>query len=587
MDEYLIIRKVILIIKNENVFLEGNCYYSYLSGRMRSVLKIIILLAFTTTALAEKPAGEPTVGVVKEMAVERLPGLNVPRSAHVLVAPGGELTVIGGHSTGFVLTNTAEYYKDGRWHSIETLYPHDFGACALPPSGDVIVAGGCEESFGVGRSFGVERYDPVMHNFTSLPILDRKRARFTMASQADSTFLVSGNWYDPDGIARYTPSSGTGVTQPVKQGRSLSFILQTEPDNAYIFSVQGNQDEYWSPMIVEQLHGDPFVVPIMEEWRPKPMENGNIMERYFIGDKALGGYAWLIPAIRDNGQAGILKLVDGSFSLLETVEPIPMKDSAGHSIQWDALHVDRETESAYLVSAPHPSGKILVCKIGYGEALRGGKAPLTLWSADVWAEGQAPIFMPSVLLPGGRIALVGGCVDDNYHPLADALILHTEPLLKKRTASWWWIVAAILLLAGSLGIVLNQRKKRSKRISADERLDDIEPNNAQVDLMVRIRNLMEEQEFFKKTDLKVEDIAEELGTNVAYVRQCIGIAYGGTFKNFVNEYRIRYVQKQLKDNPEAKITALALDAGFSSTATFYRNFTAFTGLSPAAWLKQS
>ncbi len=46
------------------------------------------------------------------------------------------------------------------------------------------------------------------------------------------------------------------------------------------------------------------------------------------------------------------------------------------------------------------------------------------------------------------------------------------------------------------------------------------------------------------------------------------------------------VQQSLKQNPDAKITALALDAGFSSSATFYRNFTAVTGLSPAAWLKQ-
>jgi AraC-like DNA-binding protein len=106
------------------------------------------------------------------------------------------------------------------------------------------------------------------------------------------------------------------------------------------------------------------------------------------------------------------------------------------------------------------------------------------------------------------------------------------------------------------------------------------------DLMARIQTLMEEQELFKKTDLKVEDIAEELGTNAAYVRQCITGAYGGSFKNFVNEYRIRYVQ-QLKKHPDAKITALALDAGFSSTATFYRNFTSITGQSPAAWLKES
>ncbi|MBQ5934763.1 MAG: AraC family transcriptional regulator [Bacteroidales bacterium] len=46
------------------------------------------------------------------------------------------------------------------------------------------------------------------------------------------------------------------------------------------------------------------------------------------------------------------------------------------------------------------------------------------------------------------------------------------------------------------------------------------------------------------------------------------------------------VPQSLKQNLDAKITALALDTGFSSSATFYRNFTAVTGLSPAAWLKE-
>ena len=105
-------------------------------------------------------------------------------------------------------------------------------------------------------------------------------------------------------------------------------------------------------------------------------------------------------------------------------------------------------------------------------------------------------------------------------------------------------------------------------------------------MMTRIQNLMEEKELFKRPDLKVEDLAAELGTNVTYVRGCISGTYGGSFKNFVNEYRIRYVQRLLKETPNAKITALAEDAGFSSNATFYRNFTAITGLSPAAWLKQ-
>ena len=111
----------------------------------------------------------PTVEDFVPMHVERLPDLNIPRSAHALVAPDGELTVIGGHTTGFLLTPTAEYYKDGKWNLVETLYPHDFGSVAMLPTGEVIVAGGCDEPFGIGRSFGVESYDKTTHLFSALP----------------------------------------------------------------------------------------------------------------------------------------------------------------------------------------------------------------------------------------------------------------------------------------------------------------------------------------------------------------------------------------------------------------------------------
>ena len=70
----------------------------------------MLRLLFLSLWLAISPSAEDII----PMHVERLPELNIPRSAHSLVYAGGELTVIGGHTTGFLLTNTAEYYKDGR-----------------------------------------------------------------------------------------------------------------------------------------------------------------------------------------------------------------------------------------------------------------------------------------------------------------------------------------------------------------------------------------------------------------------------------------------------------------------------------------
>lgn len=56
----------------------------------------------------------------QEMAWERLPDLTVPRAGHALLQLNGELTVIGGHTTGFIPTATAEYFKDGKWNKVQS-----------------------------------------------------------------------------------------------------------------------------------------------------------------------------------------------------------------------------------------------------------------------------------------------------------------------------------------------------------------------------------------------------------------------------------------------------------------------------------
>ena len=52
---------------------------------------------------------------------ERLPDLNIPRADHSVFVVGGEPTVVGGHTDGFVPTATAEYFSYGEWHLLETV----------------------------------------------------------------------------------------------------------------------------------------------------------------------------------------------------------------------------------------------------------------------------------------------------------------------------------------------------------------------------------------------------------------------------------------------------------------------------------
>lgn len=127
------------------------------------------------TALADGNAKEGTCPVVR-IEPERLPDFNIPRYGYNLLCLNGEPVVVGGHTSGFVLTATAEYLKDGKWHLLQTVYHHDGGFTVALMSGKALIAGGFKDNLGIGQSFEVEMYDPVAHRFTGFGCLAKKRA---------------------------------------------------------------------------------------------------------------------------------------------------------------------------------------------------------------------------------------------------------------------------------------------------------------------------------------------------------------------------------------------------------------------------
>ena len=157
------------------------------------------------------------------MATKRLPDLNEARTGHALVWAGDHILAIGGHTTGFIPTATAEYYSNGRWHTLPTLYSHDTPFALVLNDGDVLVGGGYESSFGIGRTWGVERYHPATHGFTPAPIMDQKRAHASALELEDGSIVISGNWYAPDFTEIYNGS--TAWTDTASDNRSYPFLL--------------------------------------------------------------------------------------------------------------------------------------------------------------------------------------------------------------------------------------------------------------------------------------------------------------------------------------------------------------------------
>jgi len=191
---------------------------------MSRLLHIIIYIGALSvqTVVPAQNEQEAACPVVK-LEAERLPDLNIPRSGHSIVAANGEVTVIGGHTTNFVPTPTAEYFKDGEWHLVETAFTHDDGFALPLSSGKVLIAGGHSQNMGIGQSFEAELYDPESHTTEGFASLNTKRCLASATELDSGRVVISGNWYHDDAIEMFDGRRSFLPVKDVTQDRCTPY----------------------------------------------------------------------------------------------------------------------------------------------------------------------------------------------------------------------------------------------------------------------------------------------------------------------------------------------------------------------------
>lgn len=517
----------------------------------------------------------------QEMAWERLPDLTVPRAGHALLQLDGELTVIGGHTTGFIPTPTAEYFKDGKWNTLSSLYTHDNGFCLRLKDGTILLGGGLQEAFGIGQSFSAERYLPASHSFEPVSILDRRRAASSALEMEDGSILVSGNWYAEDALEMYSAKEGFATVKETAENRSYPWILPTAPDNAIIFGAMdswGRPGKGW----VDRLHGEAFQEPLLLTARPMTSDGDMVQPLCKIGE-----YDYLMLAVNDSLEAnGILRVQGEAFSLLELETEIPLRGAGGPIFYWNPLLCDGEYAWALGTDAEN---RAYALQIGYKPALEGGKATLKLHYTEPLED--LPQYGAFTLLTDGRIVLAGGIKDSNYKPFASVYIFDPRqetPVAdtgsRARSAG---MAAGILtgLALVSLGwwLVRRRKKARTERPEPDQAELPEPPSQRERELFERVSAMMEKG-LYRRKGLTIAELATTLGTNTKYISSCINTGAGCSFLDYVNGYRVRFAQKKLQETPQMRLSDIADAAGFASESAFYRNFKAVTGQTPAEWL---
>ena len=101
-----------------------------------------------------------------------------------------------------------------------------------------------------------------------------------------------------------------------------------------------------------------------------------------------------------------------------------------------------------------------------------------------------------------------------------------------------------------------------------------------------IEQLMVEQHYFLKKDLKIGDVVKAVGSNRTYVSNYINRTYNCSFSDYTNALRVEFAKKILMSSDRnIKFSLVAEESGFSNEQSFYRNFRKFVGKTPAEWLE--
>ena len=564
------------------------------TGWVRALTLVYSLMALLP--LAAQVIGKDVSCPIVKIEAERLADLNIPRERTMLLCLNGEPTVIGSHTTNFVPTPTIEYYKDGEWHVVPSAYTHDEGFAVELSTGKVLIFGGHEKTLGIGQSYEAELYDPMTHTCEGFASLDSKRAISSALALDDGRAVIAGNWYHEDAIEMYDGQNSFSPVKVVSQGRACPFILRTAKDDAIIF---GGLDSIGQPInsdVVDRLRGESYHEPLLKEWEVPHIFIHKSADHSSIGDESRGEYTYLLALENAQGQIVIARVSNGEFSLLPTDVPVPMACEWGEIFYYQMIFVDRQAGRAYMVGCDaearnihneKPVSHAYVLKIDYTVT----PARLTLCYTDVIGP-----FNPTytIVTANGDLMMVSGnIVENNFKPSGATWLLHVSPRAQASGMGFpWWgwalIILAIATLATGLAWLFRRRKSapmiETPAFSPNEEIQAaLDAGTDDTELMQRICQLMEQQQIFKNPNLKITDLVVALGTNRSAISACINSQRDCSFPQFVNTYRLNYALELLRNQPDIKIAEVCVKSGFSSEASFYRLFKAFTGTTPNAW----
>ena len=109
-------------------------------------------------------------------------------------------------------------------------------------------------------------------------------------------------------------------------------------------------------------------------------------------------------------------------------------------------------------------------------------------------------------------------------------------------------------------------------------------------LFDQIKRVMDDMSIICKPDFSLQQLADQVGSNYKYVSQVLNEFYGKSFKQVLNEQRVREACRMFNDTERygnLTIEAIAANLGFNSRSNFTVTFKRITGISPSDFMKMA
>ena len=392
------------------------------------------------------PSGTLEEGALATLQYEKLADMKTARMSHQVFPSGTDIVVVGGHTTGFLLTTTAEIYRNGQWSDVAINSPHDGGFSLVLPDGRIMVGGGFSRAEGNGQTTATDIYSPATRSFAAGPDMKVARA-FCNALSVGNGVFVDGNWYASCQLMDYYNGSAFSTCGDMDP-RSNPYMFADKNGNIYSLSVVDN----YGRKLEKQKNTAGILCQVGDYY---DVSSGTTYYYYY---SAFEEHTPLeLPAdfrpqdcrrADDNGYYVLAIGDDGKYLLTEVcpnenttymyyVLDIPKKHpTTGATITYrGGVYVNNQKKEVYLLGFSGNPTSMTVHVISFN------------YSTHKWTLASCGPFKQNLstaswtLLSDGRMACTGGNINDNYdaQPCAYLFTLPTAGETDPITSVEWGV----------------------------------------------------------------------------------------------------------------------------------------------------